>query len=590
MLKRPLFSSPRSAVETSKPEAPAPHKAYVIVLGNEKGGSGKTTTCMHLIISLLRLGFTVGSIDIDSRQRSLSRYLENRRQTMLKEGVTLPQPQHIVIQRSPFNIVQEAEEDERERFTKALQRVGAANDFVVVDSPGSDTFLARVAHAHADTIITPINDSFVDLDVLANVDGQTMKIIKPSIYSEMVWEQKLQRAKRDGGSMEWIVMRNRLSNIDAKNKRFMTQVTTELSRRIGFRVAPGFSERVIFREMFLQGLTVLDIMETSGNASLSLSHVAARQEVRDLLKTLQIPLINERLQKVKIDASDSKGIKTAAKTAAKDEAKAKAKADSEEKAAAKAAEAKKADNYDTVPLEVARHVPDASTMSEQNEDIKTKEVSAPVAPIAQQKQSAEAALKQATEKLMSTGTLPEKAKTALGATPIPTASVSAATSTTAIKLGGMSKSDSDKAAYVAKKPEIKRENTAVSKPAQQHAVDNEPAVKTAFATTSTITSGSEVDASKITVEKPAVEKAASPISIPSLGFGKSTTITASASPSLLSKQTVASTPNIDSASRPVPAMSSVSLSAPKPAETQSPEVAKEEAPEAATDKKLEDAL
>lgn len=293
------FSSPIFSSAATMPTATQPKKAYVIVLGNEKGGSGKTTTCMHLIISLLRLGFTVGSIDIDSRQRSLSRYLENRRQTMLKEGVTLPQPQHIVIQRSPFNIVQEAEEDERERFTKALARVSAANDFVVVDSPGSDTFLARVAHAHADTVITPINDSFVDLDVLATVDGQTMKIIKPSIYSEMVWEQKLQRAKRDGGSIEWIVMRNRLSNIDAKNKRFMTQVTTDLSRRIGFRVAPGFSERVIFREMFLQGLTVLDIMEAGGNTSLSLSHVAARQEVRDLLKTLQIPLITDRISKAR---------------------------------------------------------------------------------------------------------------------------------------------------------------------------------------------------------------------------------------------------------------------------------------------------
>ena len=301
MMKEQVFSSPILSAGAQAPTSTATKKAWVIVLGNEKGGSGKTTTCMHLIISLLRLGFTVGSIDIDSRQRSLSRYLENRRQTMLKEGVTLPQPQHIVIQRSPFNIVQEAEEDERERFTKALSRVAAANDFVVVDSPGSDTFLARVAHAHADTIITPINDSFVDLDVLATVDGQTMKIIKPSIYSEMVWEQKLQRAKRDGGSIEWIVMRNRLSNIDAKNKRFMTQVTTELSRRIGFRVAPGFSERVIFREMFLQGLTVLDIMETSGNTSLSLSHVAARQEVRDLLKTLQIPLITERLSKTRGD-------------------------------------------------------------------------------------------------------------------------------------------------------------------------------------------------------------------------------------------------------------------------------------------------
>ena len=279
-------------------------KAHVIVLGNEKGGSGKTTTCMHLIVALLRLGFTVGTIDIDSRQRSLSRYIENRRQTMLKEGVNLPQPQHVVVTRSAMNIVKEAEEDDRERFTQALNRLRATHDFVVIDSPGSDTYLSRVAHAHADTVITPINDSFVDLDVLANVDGQTMKVIKPSIYSEMVWEQKLQRAKRDGGSIEWIVMRNRLSNIDAKNKRFMTQATTELSRRIGFRVAPGCSERVIFREMFLQGLTVLDIMEMN-KAGLSLSHVAARQEVRDLLKTLRIPLLDERISKQR-DGEDEK--------------------------------------------------------------------------------------------------------------------------------------------------------------------------------------------------------------------------------------------------------------------------------------------
>lgn len=296
-MSQPVFSQ-----SAATPLAAPAKNAHVIVLGNEKGGSGKTTTCMHLIISLLRLGFNVGSIDIDSRQRSLSRYLENRRQTMLKEGVTLPQPQHIVVQKSPFNIVQEAEADDLERFTKALDRLKAANDFIVIDSPGSDTYLARVAHNYADTVITPINDSFVDLDVLATVDGQTMKIIKPSIYSEMMWEQKLQRAKRDGGSIEWIVMRNRLSNIDAKNKRFMTQVTGDLSRRIGFRVAPGFSERVIFREMFLQGLTVLDIMDGAG--TISMSHVAARQEVRDLLRTLKISTIDDLIKKSVKDEED----------------------------------------------------------------------------------------------------------------------------------------------------------------------------------------------------------------------------------------------------------------------------------------------
>ena len=296
----------------STPSISLVKKAHVIVLGNEKGGCGKTTTCMHLIVALLRLGFSVGTIDIDSRQRSLSRYLENRRQTILKDNIQLPQPQHIVLQKSQLETTADAEAEDKKRFTETLERLAAANDFVVVDSPGSDTHLSRVAHAYADTIITPINDSFVDLDVLANVDGQTMKIIKPSIYSEMVWEQKLARAKRNGGSIEWIVMRNRLSNIDAKNKRFMTTATAELARRIGFRVAPGFSERVIFREMFLQGLTVLDIMEMNGGAGISISHVAARQEVRDLLKTLRLPLIDERNEKQAVDEASKKSAEKSA--------------------------------------------------------------------------------------------------------------------------------------------------------------------------------------------------------------------------------------------------------------------------------------
>jgi chromosome partitioning protein len=282
---------------------PTGKRAHVIVVGNEKGGSGKTTATMHLIIALLRLGFSVGSMDLDSRQRSISRYIENRRQTITKQGVALPLPHHIVVQRSPLHLLQEAEEDERERLSKGISRILFTNDFVVIDTPGSDTFLSRLAHSFADTIITPINDSFVDLDVLATVDGQSMTVNRPSIYSEMVWEQKLQRAKRDGGSIEWIVMRNRLSNIDARNKRFMTQVLAELSRRIGFRVAPGFSERVIFREMFLQGLTVLDVMDTSANVSVSLSHITARQEVRELLKMLNIPAINDRISEVRLSES-----------------------------------------------------------------------------------------------------------------------------------------------------------------------------------------------------------------------------------------------------------------------------------------------
>lgn len=279
-------------------EAPV-KRGHIFVIGNEKGGSGKTTTSMHLIVALLRLGFKVGSMDIDARQRSLSRYIENRKATMTAESTTLPLPAHVVVNRSPFLTNAEAEADERDRFTRALARLLANCDFVVVDSPGSDTYLSRLAHSYADTVITPVNDSFVDLDVLAAVDGITMKIMKPSIYSEMLWEQKLLRARRDGGTVDWVVMRNRLSNIDARNKRMITKIMEELTRRLGFRLAPGFSERVIFRELFLLGLTVLDVVETNKSGTLSMSHLAARQEVRDLLKSLRIAAIDERIAQVR---------------------------------------------------------------------------------------------------------------------------------------------------------------------------------------------------------------------------------------------------------------------------------------------------
>ena len=289
-----------SAPESSAPISSAPIKrGHIIVIGNEKGGSGKTTTTMHMLVALLRLGFRVGSIDIDARQRSLTRYLENRKMTASKEATPLPMPNHIVVNRSPLSLREDAEADERERFTRALAKLLISCDFVVVDSPGSDTYLSRLAHSFADTVMTPVNDSFVDLDVLASVDGQTLSVTKPSIYSEMLWEQKLQRAKRDGGSIDWIVMRNRLSNIDARNKRLVTKVMEELQRRLGFRQAPGFSERVIYREMFLLGLTVLDVVETGASQSLSMSHLAARQEVRELLRSLRIPTIDARINEVR---------------------------------------------------------------------------------------------------------------------------------------------------------------------------------------------------------------------------------------------------------------------------------------------------
>jgi len=260
----------------------APRRARIIVLGNEKGGSGKSTAAMHLIIGLLRAGRTVGSIDIDSRQATLTRYIENRTALTQRKGIKLPMPTHRLITRSTLE-PPAGPADDAARFTAALEELAATHEVVVIDTPGSDDALSRLAHSHADTLITPMNDSFIDFDLLAKVDPDTHKILRQSLYSEMVWEQKKRRAMRDGGSIDWIVMRNRLASTEAKNKRAVGRVLEQLARRIGFRLAPGFGDRVIFRELFLEGLTLLDLRDPGLGRSLSMSHVAARQEVRELL-------------------------------------------------------------------------------------------------------------------------------------------------------------------------------------------------------------------------------------------------------------------------------------------------------------------
>jgi chromosome partitioning protein len=273
------------------PLASVARRPRIVVLGNEKGGSGKSTTAMHLIVALLRAGASVGSIDLDARQGTLSRYVENRRATA--EELPLPMWRHIPIEASRLDSAAAAAAEDRARLDQAMAELGDC-DVIVIDTPGSDTGLSRIGHARADILITPLNDSFLDLDLLARLDRAGKQIKGPSIYAEAVWEQRKRRALADGGSIDWVVMRNRLSSLDARNKRDIGRLLEQLAKRIGFRLAPGFSERVIFRELFPRGLTLLDLNEGRGGPALNMSHVAARQEVRALLQAIGIAELAER--------------------------------------------------------------------------------------------------------------------------------------------------------------------------------------------------------------------------------------------------------------------------------------------------------
>jgi chromosome partitioning protein len=265
-------------------------RPYVIVLGNEKGGSGKSTTAIHIIVSLLRDGYRVAAMDLDARQGTLGGTLAARKQFVASKGIELPLPDFRPVHRSTHDHRLEAEAEDRDRFDTAFAKLSAAGaEILVIDCPGADTYLSRYGHSHADTLITPINDSFVDFSMLAKVNPDNHDIVNPSIYSEMVWEARKNRFSKDRGRIDWIVMRNRLAASEARNKRDVGETLDALAKRIGFRTLKGFGERVIFRELYLQGLTLMDVREANIGIALGLSHVAARAEVRALISAIKLP-------------------------------------------------------------------------------------------------------------------------------------------------------------------------------------------------------------------------------------------------------------------------------------------------------------
>jgi chromosome partitioning protein len=268
-----------------------PASAHVIVLGNEKGGSGKSTVALHVAISLLKAGQRVATIDLDARQQSITRYMNNRRAWAAHTGLELEQPVHFCIDQGRTMQISDNEEFECQRFIDAAAAVDRSVDFLVIDTPGTDSYLNRVAHSIADTLITPMNDSLLDFDVLGTVEPVTHAVTNVAHYATMVREARQKRRQLDGSTIDWIVVRNRCSGLASRNTRVITGCLRELSLALGFRPIDGFIERSIYREFFLRGLTALDDTEqVEPRMPQNPAQIAARDEVTSLLGHLRLPL------------------------------------------------------------------------------------------------------------------------------------------------------------------------------------------------------------------------------------------------------------------------------------------------------------
>ncbi len=254
-----------------------PHR---IVFANEKGGTGKSTTAVHVAVALAYQGAKVAAIDLDPRQRTLFRYLENRAETERRRGIELPG--------AIFDVFTGETVEELDALAA---RLGEGCDFLLFDTPGRDDPFARHVATAADTLVTPMNDSFVDFDLIGQVEAESFKVRRLSFYAELIWEARKKRAmatiRDQRREMDWVVVRNRTHHVEARNQKRIDQALAELSKRVGFRVANGLSERVIYRELFPSGLTLLDKGQLG---ELGTSHLVARQELRALVAGLNLPM------------------------------------------------------------------------------------------------------------------------------------------------------------------------------------------------------------------------------------------------------------------------------------------------------------
>jgi chromosome partitioning protein len=269
----------------SSEQEPVARCARVIIVGNEKGGSGKSTVAMHISIALLKAGYRVATIDLDAQQKSFTSYIDNRRDWAKRVSRDLEIAPHFCIGQGPAG----DEAASNAELVDTVEGLSPNYDFIVIDTPGHAGSMTRLAHSMADTLVTPLNDSFVDFDLLGVVDPETFVVSGISHYSKMVDELRQRRQSENDRTIDWIVVRNRLSMTGTRNKRLVGEALAELSRRLGFRSMDGLAERMIFREFFPRGLTALDDLdETTLGTRPTLSHATARREVANLISAMGI--------------------------------------------------------------------------------------------------------------------------------------------------------------------------------------------------------------------------------------------------------------------------------------------------------------
>lgn len=250
-------------------------RGHIIVFANEKGGVGKSTTAFHTCIALCNAGESVAALDVDLRQLTLHRALWARQESERDFGVSLPTPEQIML----------VQQNENELETK-LQMARIHHSFIIIDVGGHDSPIARRAIFMADTIVTPVNDSFIDLDMLGRIDPRTGDLKILGNFARLVEHLKEPGVALRPRALDWVVMQNRSRNFATRNERKVLEALEKIAPVAGFRLVPGLRERVTYRELFPMGLTLFDLEAIPGLSKLQPN---AREEIWAMLRALNLP-------------------------------------------------------------------------------------------------------------------------------------------------------------------------------------------------------------------------------------------------------------------------------------------------------------
>jgi chromosome partitioning protein len=281
-VEQPQWPPPPIRIDESPPEEPVwlrpstpARKSHIIVFANEKGGVGKSTTAFHVCVALCNANAKVAALDVDLRQLTLDRALNARAASARRYGVDLPGPRQILL----------AQANEAELETK-IRMAQIDCSFIVIDVGGHDSPIARRAIYMADTIVTPVNDSFIDLDMLGHIDPLTGELTTLGAFARLVEHLKEPGLALRPKALDWVVMQNRSRSLGTKNERRVMNALQAIAPVAGFRLIPGLRERVVYRELFPIGLTLFDLELIP---DLGRPQQNARDEIAAMLEALNLP-------------------------------------------------------------------------------------------------------------------------------------------------------------------------------------------------------------------------------------------------------------------------------------------------------------